>query len=500
MTRISRLSIIGLIALALSLAAITEASASEHRATNIVSIQTDGNDPSSLATAPNGDIWIADWGLDQVQLFSKYAETPASPLKTISLYASGGHPSSSTDASSVAVDSNGFLYVVDASALKIFVFNPTLGTNQFLGDATRTIDLGHRARTIAIDSEGRIYAAGRYNSDLEVRIFTPGTSNGSSTPIRIFIDHGITSTDEPYGLAILPLGEVAVTWWDQSDLRIYSGDAAGIVTPIRVISGSNTHLGNSLGQVVADQLGRLYVYSDETNFYSSIQIFEPAANGNATPAASVGVDSGWGLTLGKNSQIWLGNRLKIVHFDSPFTLQDVVVPNTPTLVDLVATAKAAEDARVAAAKAAEEAHALAVEQAKTEIKSALTSGKALTADQLLQADFVGVTTKNVGLVNSDISKLSEADKTDLKELAKVVLKYATVDKVAEGRAFYSSDLVTVGLIPQDSKIKAMLTSTLKKLPSSSLDSYEKIQAAIASVEKQAGDRKSRLASILAKKR
>ena len=152
-----------------------------------------------------------------------------------------------------------------------------------------------------------------------------------------------------------------------------------------------------------------------------------------------------------------------------------------------------------AIKAAEDAHARVVAAAKAEIKSVLTSGKPLTANQLLDADFNGVTAKNIGLVNADIAKLPDADKTDLKQIEKVVLKFATVDKVAEGKTVYSSDLIAVGLIPQDSKIKTSITSALRKLPGSSLDTFEKIQAAVASVEKMAADRKARLAAILGKR-
>jgi hypothetical protein len=165
-------------------------------------------------------------------------------------------------------------------------------------------------------------------------------------------------------------------------------------------------------------------------------------------------------------------------------------------IDPVATAQDP----VVAAKAAAEVRARAVEVAKTEIKNVLSSGKPLTADQLLSADFNGVTSKNIGLVNADIAKLLDADKTDLKQIEKVVLKFATVDKLAEGKTVYSSDLITVGLIPQDSKIKSSITSALKKLPTSSLDTFEKIQAEIASVEKVHADRKARLAAILDKQK
>jgi uncharacterized repeat protein (TIGR02543 family) len=154
----------------------------------------------------------------------------------------------------------------------------------------------------------------------------------------------------------------------------------------------------------------------------------------------------------------------------------------------------------ASAKEVEEARARAVTEAKSEVKSVLTAGKPLTVDQLLNADFVGVTPKNIDLVNTDIAKLPESQRGDLKQIEKVVLKFATVDKVAEGKSYYSSDLIAVGLIPQDSKSKTLILTSLKKLPQSSLDSFEKIQQAIASVEKVAADRKARLTALLARRR
>jgi len=187
----------------------------------------------------------------------------------------------------------------------------------------------------------------------------------------------------------------------------------------------------------------------------------------------------------KNDTQWL-----TVISTGQFVVPAIVPVATPTSAPAIDPA--------IAIKAAAEVRARAVEVAKTEIKNVLSSGKPLTADQLLSADFNGVTTKNIGLVNADIAKLLDAEKTDLKQIEKVVLKFATVDKLAEGKTVYSSDLITVGLIPQDSKIKSSITSALKKLPASSLDSFEKIQAEIASVEKEHADRKARLAAILDK--
>ena len=166
-------------------------------------------------------------------------------------------------------------------------------------------------------------------------------------------------------------------------------------------------------------------------------------------------------------------------------------------VDPAVAAKAAAEA---AAKAAAEARAREVEVAKTEIKSVLSSGKPLTADQLLKADINGVTAKNIDLVNADIAKLSDDQKTDIAAVEKVVFKYATVDKVANHSPLSMQDLASVGLVSAESKCKGSISIALKSLPSESLDTYEKISAAVAAVEKKYADRKARLAALLAKKR
>ncbi len=488
----SKLVYLPLLFLGLAFPAI--ASASDVRPIDIVNIETTIDATSSLATAPNGDIWVADWSVDRVQLFSKDATGSSAPLKTITLYASGGNPSGSSAASSVAVDTNGFLYVVDASALKIYVFNPALSDNQFVGDATRVINLGRRAESIALDSSGKIYVAGQYNLKLEVRVYEAGTTAGSSTPLRTFIDLAVNDARQPYGLTILPNGQIAISWYRYSYIKIYDAEASGDVNPVRTISGSATNLGYN-AQVISDSLGRLYVYSTGSN---TIQIFAPEADGDAAPIASIGlyevsgpslipavVASGWGLTLGSDSQIWIGDEFRLVHFDNPFTIEDVA--QTPALNPTVDRA------------VAEEMRRQAIAAAKSDVRNTLASGKPLTADQLLKADFNGVTTKNIASINEEIAKLSDADKSDIRTIEKIVFKYAIVDKVASGSNFYSADLISVGLISPDSKNKAGILAELKRLPEAAVDSYTEIQEAITSYEETVSVRKARLAALLARK-
>lgn len=480
------------IVLGLTFLFTASASAADLRPVNLIVLDTTNGSPSSLASTLNGDIWVADWSKDHIQLFSKDASGSAAPLKTIALYPSGGEPSTSTDASSVAVDRNGFVYVADATVNKIFVFDSSASDNQFIGDAVRTINLAHRARVIALDSSGKIYAAGKYNSKLEVRIFSAGITDDSNSPIQTFTDSSTSSTDEPYGLTVLPSGQVAVAWWDQPDIRIYGTTSSGDVSPIKTISGPDTNLGD-LGQLASDSLGRIYVWNDGLR---TLQIFAPEANGNVAPISSIGfyaisadsipsvINWGWGLSLGSNSQIWIGTANSLIHFNNPFTIEDSVLLSPRPIVNLTAVAKALEEAR-----------ARAVLQAKSEVKKTLASGKPLTSEQLIKADMDGVNEKNIGLINDDIVKLPDEKKTDITEVEKVVFKYATVDKVANHSSLSMQDLASIGLVSAESKYKGSISIVLKSLPSESLDTYEKISAAIAAVEKKYADRKAALAAL-----
>jgi hypothetical protein len=459
-------------------------------------VNTTVDSASGIAKAPNGDIWVSDWSADRVYLYGKDATGAANALKTISLFPTGGTSGSTYDASSIAVDAAGFLYVADCSANKIYVFDPSLGDNQFVGSAVRTIVLGHRSREITLDSDGKIYAAGKFNGHLEVRIYAAGvTSSANNTALVTFTDSSTTSTDEPYGLGVLPNGKIAVAWWDQADIRVYSTSTSGDISPLYSIAGSNSQIGPNLGKLVTDLDGRIYIYDSGTN---QIFIFAPGAEGDVAPLKAINmarivggasnsyiVHYGWAITLGNDGQIWAGDDdLKIVHFANPFT---------PTLPALVSSDSGAE-----ASRAAEAARVLKVAIAKATIEKSIASGGLLTLDALQCAGLPGVTVKNVDLINRELAELPFDIRADITTVEKIAFKYATVDKISNAEAVTARDLITVGLISPDSKLKASILVELKKLPVTSIDTYAEIQAAVAAVEKRSADRKARIAALLAR--
>lgn len=332
---------------------------------------------------------------------------------------------------------------------------------------------------------------------------TPGNSiNGADS--NGYIDVRGISTDSS--------GRMYAFWQGISNSQFYVGmvnKSTGILSEIHQIDSTNnsyflnedpigfTYFNNSFYTVSPAPRtdGKFYLYTIDIN------------TGNVTSVASGDntASSWYGLAADTNGVLW-NNEAKItsatisgwsVADDAKksdrsfqwYAWQFLIAPSA-ALLDEPATESVATKA-----KAAAEARARAVEVAKTEIKSVLSSGNPLTADQLLKADINGVTEKNIDLVNADIAKLSDDQKTDIAAVEKVVFKYATVDKVANHSPLSMRDLASVGLVSAESKYKGSISIALKSLPSESLDTYEKISAAVAAVEKKYADRKAALDAL-----
>ena len=147
---------------------------------------------------------------------------------------------------------------------------------------------------------------------------------------------------------------------------------------------------------------------------------------------------------------------------------------------------------------AQSLHEQQVERAKNEILASIIFGKLLTPNQLLQADFFGATLKNIGDINNEILSLDKSKKMDLKEIGKIVDKYAIVDNISNNGSFYFPDLIKIGLVNSETPNRASILRELKGLNSDQLDTYEKIQAAIKNIQAKINERKAMIASRLAR--
>ena len=423
---------------------------------------TTGDRPIGLTIDSAGNVYTANTGSNNVSKI-----TPAGVSSILGTTGAGPY--------GIVLDSAGNVYTANTGSNNVSKITPQ-GVSRILGTT------GSAPNGIFIDSAGNIYTANENSNNVsKITISVAAISAGSVPNSQVAtIPSGVTVVNFPATAALpatsLNFGGTVPT--AVTVVPLESNPAPASATPFTITSSTKIVDIQILGTFTDSATVCLDGAPTEHLFHYTGGAWIELSSQTHTNGQACGVTTSF----------------------SPFTSAEPAVIPDEVQASPEEIAKAAAESVAATAKAAAEARARAVEVAKTEIKNVLSSGKPLTADQLLRADFNGVTTKNIGLVNSDIAKLSDSDKTDLKQIEKVVLKFATVDKLAEGKTVYSSDLIAVGLIPQDSKIKSSITSALKKLPGSTLDSFEKIQAEIASVEKVHADRKARLAAILGKKK
>ena len=170
--------------------------------------------------------------------------------------------------------------------------------------------------------------------------------------------------------------------------------------------------------------------------------------------------------------------------DPIITLANVFVP------DAAPADKGKSEAEIRAAREK------AIADARAAILATIRENKKVSRQQFLSAEVFGTTDQNLDLINIDISQLAKAAKEDFDQVAKVVRKYATIDKVASHGIFYYAELAEFGLVPADSKNKTTIINGLRRLPSTALDTYAKIQNSVLTIQDEINKRKARFTAIL----
>lgn len=144
------------------------------------------------------------------------------------------------------------------------------------------------------------------------------------------------------------------------------------------------------------------------------------------------------------------------------------------------------------------ARLVAIAKARTEILESILSKREIKIREFEVAGVSGLTSQNIELVNYDLIQLAPNSKLEFSQVEKIVVKYATVDKVAKREQYFYSDLALVGLVPPQSKYKTSIVSGLKKLQVTAVDTFFEIQSAAAAIEKRFSDRADRLAKTLSR--
>jgi hypothetical protein len=166
-----------------------------------------------------------------------------------------------------------------------------------------------------------------------------------------------------------------------------------------------------------------------------------------------------------------------------------------TLANVSVSSGDSKDNSLEAARIAREK---AVADARAEILRTIKEGKAITLKQFNAAEIFGATEKSILQINVEIKNLSQKEKEVITSVEKIVFKFKTIDRVARGERVYFSDLQTIGLIKPDSLHKSSISVALGKAATAQVDTFEKIEAFVASVEKKFSDRKSGLVALIAR--
>jgi hypothetical protein len=156
-------------------------------------------------------------------------------------------------------------------------------------------------------------------------------------------------------------------------------------------------------------------------------------------------------------------------------------------------------AQAAAKEAAKEAAAIVV--ARQELVSILKSEKPLTIAQMSAADIRVQSEKALVLVNAEIQKLSEAQKTDLKVIATIVRTANFIDKVSTPTTqvnVTAPELVVEKLLSPDYKYKSSILKAVTSADPATLNSLEKIAAVVKSAQEKIQIRKDRIVALQAK--
>jgi sugar lactone lactonase YvrE len=313
----------------------------------IVGADTELDLPIGIALDSGGNIYVSNGfgGPTQrgsVTVYRAGSSGDAVPINVITSNDTGIH-----DASSIAVDSSGNIYVANDFAFGVggidiypagsYAAGPPIAT--ITGDNTELSD----PFGVALDSSGNIYVLNRGDNAIDNAITVyPAGSNGDVTPSATFtIDQSGESF--PTGMAVGGSGAVYIAnqgglicnrrschQASPDNVAVYGAGSDGSAKPIAVISGRDTKLA-SPSAIAVDQSGNIYVTNEgplkckcdvgSCSCFSArrgtITVYPPASNGNVTPVATIsgnntGIGSPRGITLDSSGNICVLNDRSVV--------------------------------------------------------------------------------------------------------------------------------------------------------------------------------------------
>jgi len=238
--------------------------------------------PQGIVASPSGTVYVADSSNNRIRKI-----TPAGEVTTFAGSTQGSADGSGAAAQfnnprGLAIDANGTLYVADRYNYRIRKITPAGVVSTLAGstignaDGTGTAAQFNMPYSLAVDSSGTVYTVDAFNN--RIRKITPtgvvttlaGTSPG-------FLDGTGTAArfNEPYGIAVDPWGVIYVA--DTFNHRIRKITSTGVVTTLAGSSlgatdgtGSGAQFNYPVGLTI-DSAGTIYVVDNENDRIRKIQ-------------------------------------------------------------------------------------------------------------------------------------------------------------------------------------------------------------------------------------
>lgn len=231
------------------------------------------DEPTGVVRGANGETFVAYPGSNVVAVFGRTASGAAKPTRIIAGSATG-----LSSPGSLALDRQGYLYVVNRDPDRITVFAPGASGNArpvrtLVGAATGLDGISD----VAVDADGTLYVTNAEATP--VTVYRPG-ARGNVAPWR-----KITSSEgnlyAPRGLTVAPNGRLYVLT-DDDRILAFPKQANGDLLPILTISGPDSALYPI--SIDADSASRLYV----TDFLADrVSVFGPNHGRYAPPLRSL---------------------------------------------------------------------------------------------------------------------------------------------------------------------------------------------------------------------
>ncbi len=274
------------------------------------------NHPFGIAVDSSRKIYVANFldgsGTGSATVYPAGSNGNVAPIATII-----GGDTGLDNPSGIAVDSNGRIYAANrggghTSASSITVYPAGSNGNVKPIATIAGPDTGLDDPCIAVDSSGKIYAG---NTSDRITVYAAG-SNGNVKPIATIVgpDKGDrTGLSQPNGIALDAKGNIYAANAVATGLNVtvYGPGSNGNVPPIATLNGS----ARGTQGVAVDLSGKIYVttqFNEDTynDTSGAVTVFSPLDKGDVKPiavmhpAANTGIGGFGGIAVDSNGKIY----------------------------------------------------------------------------------------------------------------------------------------------------------------------------------------------------